>query len=327
MSYHGLGKTYPGLITSGSQPTFTESTNQPTGPIQPPAEYAAGEQALVLEMQARSGEAQLYTGQVQPYTGPTQISQLPNIGKYTDSQLFEMMVQHWNAILSGKASPIQPGVLEAMMQAGKGNIIDQAEQYVVSGGRSGGMVPATVAPVAPNAPLPMEPRYTDEQLYKMMVADLEARLRGLPEPIPGLLQEMIQKGKGQIVDQAEQYVMSLINKSGNLEPAQPTAMIAPPSPPSTSYVHTEQLTIPGFNAPIPEGNPPTGTIPPGPDATAAIPQGQLPPKTETYVTDPVLPPPTKDQYLAPPVAASTSSNLIPIIAVGIGAFILAKLLK
>jgi len=353
MSYHGFGQTFPQPITSGiatvSQPTSPVLQMVPmnTNPMIPPGEYASGEQAMMIEMQSRTSAPQTATYVSTPPSGPAPAAAPPNIAKYSDEQLYKMLVEFWTAIRAGKESPYVNGFMEAVMNAGKGYIVGQAEQYVMSGGKSGGFMPAGVAPTlqpaqsivsqgapvaapmpsgsitgqfapasaittyVPSTSLNPQPSTTatpvsappkvvsKEVLYAELIKYWTVVLSG-QQPHHDLVEAVTyanNTGQSGLSDQARNFVMSSLN------PAQPSTTIqAPPPPPPTTTTTT------------------TGTIPPGPDATATIPQGQLPPTTPQYVVSPAA------AVLPPPVATSTSSNLLPLIAIGVGAFILAKML-
>jgi len=354
MSYHGLGLTFSQTVPDGIAPIkqpaapISPMLQMNINPLMPPGEYASGEQAMMLEMQSRaSGDPAVFQPASLPQTitqkevtadvpsmfvGPrgdgTISSTVIGTSVLTKDQLYEALIKYWKSILAGQ----QPGSdLEKMMtyarDSGQGYLSDQAENFVMSGGgQDRGVIPATTISVT--------------QPSRNVVASIQIPSAGMPSlPITGIVAT---------VNSRFNYSLET-----GLNPAQPREPVPPPPPPASqcpsgySWVQGSAWVgcldangnkLPGNDAndtgPIlPPPSPPsdyientttTGQIPMGPDATAEVPQGQLPPKTEQYV---VTPPPSGYQQGQgyTPLAQQKKTNYLPIIAIAVGAFLLLKM--
>lgn len=320
MSYHGLGLTLSQTVPDGiapiSQPAAPIASMVPMNynPMIPSVEYAAGDQAMMLEMQSRTNgdpaamqQAYLQPGipSISAPVGPTPVmmpaSPLTSGEKPTKEQLYEALLKYWKAILAGQQP--SPG-LESMQayarDSGQGYLSDQAENFVMSGGAiQPSPVPAGIAPV--------------QQPSQNVAAAIQIPQPGMPSyPIPGI---------APTVNPIYNY-----SPETGLNPAQPSTTIqAPPPPPPTTYAQTTAPIYPPSPPPtgyIPDGTPQQGQIPMGPGATANVPQGQLPPQTQQYVQQ--YPQGYQQSYTPPTV--ETKTNYLPIIAIAVGAFLLAKMM-
>lgn len=350
MSYYrsgrGLGAEYPQRIEEGvdpvAQPTseVAAMTTMNINPMIQPGEYASGEQAMMLEMQARSsGDPGAFQPASLPLPGIT--SRTANTSGATQSlqpmqqqqqpiaanaeQLYKMLVEFWQAALAGRTPP-NPGIIEQATKAGRGDLVGQAEQFVMSGGRSGGFVSAGSATTTqPSRDVTADVRILPATQVPVPVSNTINRTQPItnyidyttinpaqpstfiPEPTPPPASKC---PSGYSWVQGSAWV-GCVDAAGNKwtgNAANDVGPISPPSPPETGY--------------IPGGTPATGQIPMGPDATAQIPQKQLPPETQQYVSDQTK---TK-QYMPPPTLPQKETSYLPIIAVAVGAFLLAKML-
>lgn len=329
MSYHGFGQSLPAGITIAPDPV-----EQPTGdiaqmstinvnPMLEPGGFESGDQAMMLEMQARSGTQEVMdpgafqqpsvepglTKMVDPIALPTQ-GPSPLAIPATDEQLLEKLVVFWKSVMAGNPNQSIAPLVEWAMQHGKGEIVARAEMIA----HSGGSLPAAMPPT--------------EQTTSPINA------QGAPVLAPMATHPVVGTSSptGPITTYASET---------GLTPAQPTAPVTVPSPcpPGTKVIKKADGQIycvpPDYQpvgpitdqgnptaGPIPQGTPQVGPIPQGNPDVGPIPQGQLPPTTQQYTsTQP------SGYVTAPGAAQAKKSNLVPIALAAGAALLLSRLMR
>lgn len=322
MSYHGFGATYPTPIQKApdvlEQPTsvINPMAMIQTNPMLPAGEAAAGDQAMMMEMQARSGydpdafqQPVLQPGlpQVPAPVGPVP-GPVPGVNpqsskeqvaaqapKLSDQQIVEYLVKLFKTVWSGGKPEHKLELLaEWAGTHGKNHLIMKAEQ-IASGQPTPAYLPIQSGEAG--AGQPAEPIMN----------------QGPPMTVPNPAHPVT--GQSNLTGQITTYV----DETG-LNPAQPGAPVpsAPPPPPTnydpamgpiTGQAPPSQGPIPGgtpSQGPIPEGTAPVGPIAPGVSATT--PSGYVTPTT------------------AAPVVAQAKSNIVPIAIAAGAALLLSRLL-
>lgn len=345
MSYvrsRGFGQVLPGgyplpitkTPVSVSQPTgsIQPMVMMQTNPMLPGGEAAAGDQAMMMEMQARSGDPAAYqqpmimpgisqatapTSQLtqipMPAYGPTPMpvpqTQMPQTSDIppgmSESQFnaiaLQMMIAYWTAVFSGQEPHHDlKEIFLKLQKMGKMDIVAKAEEIVTA--------PKSQPMPVQNLPASISPTM-------IPVSPITQQGPPVAAPMPS----------GQVT--AQSFPAGMITKYApetGLYPAQPGGTIQPtPPPPPASYsAPVGPITtqgVPAYQPITTQGNPPTGTIPPGPGQTASIPQGQLPPTTQQYVATPAA-----AAAAAVPVA---KSNIVPIALAAGAALLLARFMK